>query len=107
MDDERCGTDLAEYYGDLLAQQQESGLSVVEFASRSGVSSATLYSWRRRLGRVRRRPRALEVQVSDGHEVESARGALKLVISERFRIDLEPDFDAGSLERLLGVLARC
>jgi hypothetical protein len=47
------------------------------------------------------------VQVSDRPEVESARGALKLVISERFRIDLEPDFDAGSLERLLGVLARC
>lgn len=107
MDDRRHGVDLAEYYGDLLARQEESGLSVVEFAARADLSWATLYAWRRKLGRSKPRPRVLEVQVSGEARADATRGTLKLVVSERFRIDLEPGFDAGSLERLLGVLARC
>lgn len=106
MGEQRVRGDLASYYTALLAEQEKSGLSVVEFAEEVGVSSATLYSWRRRLGNGGRGPRLLEVQV-DARPQPGVSGAVGLVIGSRFRIEVEADFDENALERLLGVLARC
>lgn len=97
--------DLAAHYARLLEEQSRSGLSVVEFAEEAGVSSATLYSWRRRLGSAGR-SRLVEVHV-EAESRETDAGGMTLVVGERFRIELERGFDAEALEDLLGVLARC
>lgn len=103
-------SDLAEYYRGLLDEQAESELSVSEFAEEVGVSAATLYSWRRRLGDSAGEGEArdlIEVQVA-GDEAVLRRGAsIVLTVDGRLRIELEADFDDGALERLLRVLSRC
>jgi transposase-like protein len=104
-----AGSDLAKYYQELLEEQARSGLSVTEFAEGVGVSAATLYLWRRRLAGSANRAEVgdlLEVQVTD--DESGGRGRpMVLAIDGRLRIELEADFDAGALERLLRLLSRC
>jgi len=107
MDGQRDGEDLAAYYGELLAEQAESGLSVVDFAAEVGVSSGTLYSWRRRLGVEGARPKLVEVQVAAEAPGSPASGSMRLLVGDRFQLELGSGFDGDELERLLGVLARC
>lgn len=106
--------DLADYYRELLEEQAQSELSVVDFAEEVGVSAATLYSWRRRLAdSAESREEAtevgdlLEVQVTDDEGAGHRGTPMVLTIDGRLRIELEADFDAVALERLLGLLARC
>lgn len=102
--------DLEGYYEDLLDEQEESGLSVAAFAAESGVSAATLYSWRRRLGRASRRgggARLIEVSVKDEVRSCGSRGRMVLAVRDGMRIELDAGFEESALERLLGVLDRC
>lgn len=97
------------YYEDLLDEQEESGLTVAGFAEETGLSAATLYSWRRRLGRAATRGGAaalVEVCVSDV-AVREAPGRMVVAVASGARIELDADFDESALERLLGVLGRC
>ena len=97
------------YYEGLLDEQEESGLSVAAFAEETGLSAATLYSWRRRLGRAARRGGAtalVEVCVSDDAGVREAPGRMAVAVAGA-RIELDANFDESALERLLGVLGRC
>lgn len=105
--DRRRGRDLAAHYRELLARQEESGLSVVEFARRSGLSWATLYSWRRRLARGEDEPKLVEVHVPADGESAECRDGLELVVGDRYRICVERGFDELALERLLAILVRC
>lgn len=107
MERQRDREDLAAYYGELLEEQVASGLNVVDFAAEVGVSWATLYSWRRRLGVEGARPKLVEVQVPAAAHGLAASGSMRLRVGDRFQLELEPGFDGGELERLLGVLARC
>ena len=98
------------YYGALLDEQEESGLSVAAFAEEADLSAATLYSWRRRLGRAATRSEGsglLEVCVSDDGRSASPSGPMVLIVAAGARIELDADFDEQALERLLGVLDRC
>lgn len=99
------------YYEALLDEQEESGLSVAAFAEEAGLSAATLYSWRRRLGRSATRARGsnglLEVCVSGDEGSGEASGRMILTVAGETRIELEADFVESALERLLGVLDRC
>ena len=98
------------YYEELLDEQEESGLSVAAFAEEAGLSAATLYSWRRRLGRAATRGGTaglVEVCVSDIAAIREAPGRIVVAVAGGTRIELDADFDESALERLLGVLARC
>ena len=108
MERHERGSDLAAYYAELLEEHEESGLSMVEFAEEVGLSSATLYAWRRRLCTPSSRPKLVEVSVAheDG-DVRGPSGAITLRIGERFRLELEPGFDERALERVLSVLSQC
>ena len=46
----RSRDELEAWYGAALDDQATSGLSVAEYAEGIGVTAATLYQWRRRLG---------------------------------------------------------
>ena len=104
------GTEREVHYASLLDEQEASGLSVAAFAEETGLSAATLYSWRRRLGRATSRDNGvalLEVRVDDDGEVDETLGRMIVAIADGTRIELDADFDEAALERLLGVLDRC
>jgi transposase-like protein len=102
--------DLEAYYGELLDEQEESGLSVAAFATEVGLSAATLYSWRRRLGRAGTRgggAALIEISVKGEERSYGSQGRMVLAVSDGVRIELDAEFDESALERLLGVLDRC
>lgn len=106
-------SELAGWYASLLADQEASGLSVAEYAAEVGVTSATLYNWRRRLGSKRRRHRGegaglVRVHVkADVHRPDAAAKALVIRVGGGRSIDVPPGFDAGELARVLEVLESC
>lgn len=114
-DRRRRGRELVAYYRGLLLEQSKSGRSVSEFARVVGVSAPTLYLWRRRLrreGRSGSEPKPngglVEVHVSpDRGSDPSKRAGLALHLKSGHRIEVNQDFDASELRRLLAVLERC
>lgn len=102
-----ASSELARYYAELLAEQEESGLSVSVFAEEAGVSAATLYSWRRRLGCRKEKPALVEVDVVRRTASASSPAGVTLHLDDRFRIELPSDFDEDTLLRLLRLLDRC
>jgi hypothetical protein len=88
----------------LLDEQARSGLSVLEFAAARGLSPATLYAWRRRLGltRPRRGRRLLEVAVTP-----PPRDGLVLELFGRHRLELPRDVAHDELLVVLRALAAC
>jgi hypothetical protein len=88
----------------VLAAQARSGLSVPDFAAARGLSPATLYAWRRRLGLTRPRGgrRLLEVAVAP-----APRGSLVFQLFGRHRLELPADVGDDELVRLLRALAAC
>jgi hypothetical protein len=100
-------TEREAYYTGLFEEQEERGLSVAAFAEERGLSVATLYSWRRRLGRAATRGHGttlLEVRVCDDGE---RCGRMTVVARDGTRIEVGADFNESALERLLATLARC
>lgn len=108
-------SELAAWYSSVLEEQSQSDLSVAEYAELVGVTAATLYSWRRRLGSNRRPsgpPAGLvEVRVrpNDAPSDPTPNLAPALVVRlDRGRsIEVPFGFDAEHLERLLEVIDRC
>lgn len=107
---------LAAWYTEALEGQASSGMSVASYASRIGVTAATLYQWKRRLaGR----------NASGADEVNAARssGLIQVALEaprtqrtpEKYivhlrsgrSIDVPHDFEAEALEQLLTVLEPC
>ena len=100
----------AGYYRALLDEQASSELSMTAFARGVGLSAATLYSWRRRLAAASEATQAedfLEVKVTPDTTIGRSGVPIVLTVDGRLRIELEPDFDDGTLERLLRLLSRC
>ena len=107
------GVGRAAHYAALLSEQEQSGLSVRSFAMSRGLSPVTLYVWRGKLGRTRRRAPAasaglLAVDVvgrdeQDVHRLDSFE--VSLVNGHRVRVP--PRFDAARLTELLAVLRGC
>jgi transcriptional regulator with XRE-family HTH domain len=98
--------ELADWYGVVLVAQARSGLSVAEYAERVGVTGATLYQWRRRLGEGRGgRAKLVEVAVAG----PAGRGeALVVRLSDgRRSIEVSRGFDDEDLRRLIAVLESC
>jgi hypothetical protein len=108
------GVRRADHYAALLSEQERSGLSVRGFALARGLSPLTLYVWRRKLGRTRRRrddaassgllavdvvdPDCVAGAISSGFEVSLANG---------HRVRVPANFNAARLVDLLTVLRRC
>ena len=102
-------SDREAYYEVLLNGQEESGMSVAAFAKEMGMSAATLYSWKRRLGQPRggEGSALLEVCVRDEGKSTQLSGRMIVSLACGTRIELDADFDESALERLLGVVLRC
>jgi transposase-like protein len=108
----RARGELAEYYEELLAEQEESGLSVTAFAEQVGLSAATLYSWRRKLSGDDEEDdgstgRLVQVAMARSSAGTRRAGVLVLRVGEEFEVELDEDFDAEALRRLLAILDEC
>jgi hypothetical protein len=91
---------------------EASGLRLMEFCRKHGVPPSTLqrHLKRRRLGNVQAKQdnRVVAVALAPTNGNKDARGAcaLQVVLFSGLRIEVLPDFDSDTLERLLNVLAR-
>lgn len=100
--------DLEAWYARVLEAQARSGLSVSRFAARLGVTPATLYQWRRRLGTTSAddpgRPKLVEVTLSDAGVVA---GQMVVRLAGGRALEVPPDFSAEALQRLVVALEAC
>jgi len=106
------GRGLEGYYAGLLKEQERSGQT---FAEERGVSAWTLYKWRGKLNRSRRRARrdgdgggllAIDVVGSSGSSVAWPNG-FEIVLQDGRVVRVPSDFDADRLGELLSVLSSC
>lgn len=106
--------ELAEWYAAALAQQEDSGVSVADFAAGLGVTAATLYQWRRRLAAggnhppVARPAPAGLVEVTVGRDVcTSSSDPFVVRLGPHRDIEVPRSFDASDLRRLVVALESC
>ena len=72
--------ELRRTWRELLSRQRTSGLSVAEFCRAEGVSEASYYGWRRRLGRDAKAPERRNAQQRGAISVDgSAEAAVRFV----------------------------
>lgn len=111
-------SELAAWYQAVLSEQQRCGVSVVEAANAVGVTTTTLYAWRRRLGVTPSSaevtaPGLVQVRVQRSPEWtmhangSSSRSGVVLQLGDGRSVELAPTFDVECLRRLIGALEAC
>lgn len=115
-----------QYWRRLIAEQERSGKTAREFAEERGLSPWSLYGWRSRLGRGRRRSGgtagaggrrgsakeraqalvAVEVTGADGGGGSRSEG-FELELEDGVRVHVPRGFDAEELSRLLAAVRSC
>ena len=88
-------------WGKLIAQQEQSGLSIRAFCQQNGTSEYSFYHWRKRLAEQLPMKFAL-VETSQSGSVAVAVLEVMLTSGERLRI--VPGIDAATLRLVLNVL---
>src|SRR5881394_2469786 len=101
------------YYGRVLAEQEASGLNLIEFARERGLSPWTLYGWRRKLGRARRR-RRVEVEGGESGFVAvdvvgtaAVTGEIEVQLADGLRVRVPGDVAIARLVELVRALRSC
>jgi hypothetical protein len=89
-----------ERWRQLVAQQEQSGLSVRAFCEQHRTSEHNFYQWRKRL--AARLPVKFALVQTNGSA--PARAAVELTLSTGERLRIEPGVDAATLRVVLGVL---
>ena len=103
----------AGHYLGLLEEHELRGGSLRAFAAERGLSVWTLYGWRRRLGRTRRRRSrgtsglvAVDV-VDQVRPTSEATDGFELILSDGCRVRVPANFAAARLAELIAVLRSC
>jgi transposase-like protein len=90
-----------DFWRQLIAQQEQSGLSVRAFCQQHRASEHNFYQWRKRL--AANLPVKFALVETNG--VRAANGsALELALVSGERLRIAPGFDAATLRAVLGVL---
>lgn len=82
-----------------------SGLSVTAFCREQGMSTSLLYRWRQRIP-------GQASPMADGFvelrpiDAQTAGSGVAVVVDGGWRLELEPGFDAATLDRVLACVAR-
>ena len=103
----------AGYYEGLLKEQEASGRSVRAFARERGLSPWTLYGWRGKLGRSRRRRQSEAVSEETGFvavDVVGERRAaseIEVLLSDGVRVRVPRDVATERLVELVRALRTC
>ena len=97
----------------LVGEFELSGLGRKEFAAAHGLSVHTLDAWRRRVARSGVAEKIVPVEIVEDRaagrrqDFEAASrlgGQIRVVLPQGIRIEIEPDFDAAQLRRLIAAL---
>jgi len=102
-------------WGELIGEQESGGLGVSAFCRDRGVSTASFYTWRKRLGQaggaetgIGHPVRFLEVKLAAAAEpiapLPTACAAIEVRLGKGRSLMVEPGFDAIHLQRVLSVL---
>jgi len=103
----------AAHYERLLTEYEASGLSLIDFARERGLSPWTLYGWRRKLGRSRRRRRAEVEEGQAGFVAVDVVGAaaatseIEVLLSDGMRVRVPRDVSIVRLVELVRALRSC
>ena len=89
-----------EWWGQLVAQQERSGLSVRTFCRQQQTSEHSFYQWRKRLGK--QVPVKFALVETNGKLPATAAVEVTLATGERLRIG--PGVDAATLRAVVSVL---
>jgi transposase-like protein len=90
-----------EYWRELIAQQEHSGLTVHGFCVQRGVTEASFYYWRKQL-RDNAPVRFALVEQSVNRFRQDA--PLEVLLTSGERVQVAPDTDAATLRMVLAVL---
>jgi transposase-like protein len=103
----------AAHYAKLLSEQESSGQSVRSFATDRGLSPLTLYMWRRKLGRTRRRAAtgngglvAVDLLGHSAVPAESSAG-FEVLLASGDRVRVPRDISTSHLVELVRALRSC
>ena len=103
----QAGKQVGEKWRSLVAEQAESGQSVVAFCRAREVPESQFYYWKRRLKQAAATPPFVEVQVAKP-ELRPSRSSLGSTIEVRLSngrsLLVAPSFDASHLRALLAVV---
>lgn len=104
----------AGFYRRLLLEQEASGKTLRAFARERGLSAWTLYGWRAKLGRTRRRGRAAKGVERTGGLVAvevigrgGVAGDFEVVLSDGLRLRVPRDVGVARLVELVRELRSC
>jgi hypothetical protein len=89
------------YWRELVAEQERSGLSVHRFCEERGLTEASFYSWRKRLGK--REPVKFALVETGRHQATQDAG-VELVLTTGERLRINAGVDAVTLRTVLEVL---
>jgi hypothetical protein len=87
-----------------LCDWQASGLSQAGYCREHGLSNKSFVYWKKRLRPVRAAVSLVEVPRLQAVAMVSPSGPLRLIIGNRYGIEIERGFDEQTLDRLLRVL---
>jgi transposase-like protein len=93
--------DRESHWRQIIARQEESGLSVLEFCRQEELSAHTLYNWRRRFSR---QPRVKFAMVEVSPETRSPNAGLELLLAGGERLQIFAGVDAATLRTVLAAL---
>lgn len=104
----------AGFYRRLLLEQEASGKTLRAFARDRGLSAWTLYGWRAKLGRTRRRARATKGVERSGGLVavevlgrSGAPGDFEVVLADGLRVRVPREVGVARLVELVRELRSC
>jgi transposase-like protein len=90
-----------EFWRQLVAEQQQSGMSVRAICRQRGASEHSFYQWRKRL--AARLPMKFALVETDSGALRRAE-PIEVVLGSGERVRITPGFDAATLRAVLGVL---
>ena len=90
-----------EFWRQLVAEQQQSGISVRAICRQRGASEHSFYQWRKRL--AARLPMKFALVEKSSGALGKA-GPIEVVLASGERLRIGPGFDAATLRAVLGVL---
>jgi transposase len=94
----------AEEWGERIAAQERSGMSVKQFCNEQGLTECSFYAWRKRLRNESGPVRFALVERSAGRQERTAEPVLELMLTSGDRLRIGAGVDSATLRSVLGVL---
>lgn len=95
-----------QYWGGHIQQWRGSGLTQKEYCRREGISLERFGAWKRRMEREEHSGALVAVPPRIVSAALSADSSLRLVVEERYRVEIPDAFSSDTLEKVLRVLNR-